>query len=585
MITAQEFIDELSRRLRDVKKKQWDDGFLVSALNSALGALTTVMPEAYTVNRNLTLVGGVEQVIDNDLHRIVSLLHNVSNVDGTPRRALTKADMSVFDSAYPHWRQDEPRSYIRHWFIDEFDESKFYVWPPAAIPVEADVDEGVDEVLAQIVRGTFTQTPYISLATNECDPEVIVPALPIDPGALGAGGNVADHGYFVGVEYQPSRLGLLSDPPTGPDGTIQFETFDVLWPDPSGFSGTAYLNAIASPDGATGASLFTFRADLGVAGNLTWAQLPYNEGDVVRLQASNFYVAVIGVNLYNAGTTQIEIDAYQAGVTAYYTALYAKWLRDASCDGTLPAAPINPGAAGDGASIAADGYYPSTFTHPDLSIFDGHRITIIDPTLTGTDTTVLGGTGEPEYTIDVTITDPGFTPTGDVLFNRVLNSPSYNNGGGAYAPIYELADVAQTGPTVQWDDPRVQPGTTIRLRLPAVTNPEWHIVGSNLYSEGVSVELANRYILDLQAYSAAVLAASSANPIPEGELGLASDLPVKRAHYNALQEYAMYYAYSIDDDLTANSGRAQRHWLAFFQLLNKREDANLLIDTAREITE
>ena len=47
---------------------------------------------------------------------------------------------------------------------------------------------------------------------------------------------------------------------------------------------------------------------------------------------------------------QPEIDQYEADLAAHYDALYRKWLRDARCDGTLPAepvAPVDPGPAGE----------------------------------------------------------------------------------------------------------------------------------------------------------------------------------------------------------------------------------------------
>ena len=124
------FITNIARRLRDVGKKQWDDEFLLSATNAAISALCRSMPQVYTVNRNLTLQAGTEQNLDTDLHKIVTILHNVK-ADGSPGRAITQTDMSVLDAAYPQWRQDAPREYIRHWMIDEFAESRFYVWPPA----------------------------------------------------------------------------------------------------------------------------------------------------------------------------------------------------------------------------------------------------------------------------------------------------------------------------------------------------------------------------------------------------------------------------------------------------------------------
>lgn len=190
---VQEFIDELSRRLRDVNKKQWDDDFLISATNAALGALTTVMPQSFTVNRDLALVGGTEQEIDPDLHRIVTMLHNISTVDGTPRRAITKADMSVLDAACPHWRQDPSRNYIRHWMVDEFDESKFYVWPPA--PTEDPLS----------IRGTFTRTPYISRTVLPEVPEEPVEPVDIDDGAYQA--DLAAYNALL-AEYNAAQAAL-----------------------------------------------------------------------------------------------------------------------------------------------------------------------------------------------------------------------------------------------------------------------------------------------------------------------------------------------------------------------------------------
>ena len=170
----QTFINEIARRLRDVTKKQWDDDFLLSATNASLAALTRVMPQAFSVNRDLTLVSGTEQVIDGDLHKIVTILHNVK-ADGSPGRAVTKADMSVLDAAYPQWRQDAPREYIRHWMTDEFDEQRFYVWPPAesgrevtaGVPVEPDI---ADYTTQGMVAGQFADTAIGGQFSTEDDP-------------------------------------------------------------------------------------------------------------------------------------------------------------------------------------------------------------------------------------------------------------------------------------------------------------------------------------------------------------------------------------------------------------------------------
>ena len=160
------FITNIARRLRDVGKKQWDDDFLLSATNAAISALCRSMPQVYTVNRDLILKAGTEQNIDFDLHKIVTILHNVKS-DGSSGRAITKADMGVLDAACPQWRQDAPREYIRHWMVDEFDESRFYVWPPAEAQVQAVVADTTDAVVL-----TPVDQPGVE---------------PVDPGELGDG--------------------------------------------------------------------------------------------------------------------------------------------------------------------------------------------------------------------------------------------------------------------------------------------------------------------------------------------------------------------------------------------------------------
>lgn len=172
-MSIQAFIDEVSRRLRDDNPdrdcRQWDEGFLLNALNAAFGALCHVKPDAFTEFRDITLVDGHEQEIDADLHRIIEILHNVCRESGQPRRAITKADRGVFDASHPHWRQDASRGYIRHYMRNSITQSKFDVWPPA--------------IAGDIVRGEFTKTPCVVSPDVETPPEgsiLITDEVPFD---------------------------------------------------------------------------------------------------------------------------------------------------------------------------------------------------------------------------------------------------------------------------------------------------------------------------------------------------------------------------------------------------------------------
>lgn len=80
--------------------------------------------------------------------------------------------------------------------------------------------------------------------------------------------------------------------------------------------------------------------------------------------------------------------------------------------------------------------------------------------------------------------------------------------------------------------------------------------------------LIDQYQIDLAAY----LATS-----PD----LSAEMPVDRRYYNALWEWCMYYCYGIDDEGSPNTARSNRHYLAFFQLLNKEDDTKVTVDVAR----
>ena len=156
-MTNRIIIDQVSRRLRDVTKKTWQQDILLAALNSAFQSVVNVRPDSNTVHRNMTLVEGHEQRIDDDLYKLVHVLHNVDRTTNQPRRAITKANMGTMDSIFPHWRQDKPRGYIEHYMLDELDDRVFYNWPPARginAPVTA-AEPPVEPVAPQPPEGGF----------------------------------------------------------------------------------------------------------------------------------------------------------------------------------------------------------------------------------------------------------------------------------------------------------------------------------------------------------------------------------------------------------------------------------------------
>ena len=169
---------------------------------------------------------------------------------------------------------------------------------------------------------------------------------------------------------------------------------------------------------------------------------------------------------------------------------------------------------------------------------------------------------------------------------NALLRPSLTTGGGATAYTQGMSD-AEIDAAVAAGTPFAVLRYFAGSRFERITDFE---SSTESFIDGPTQAQIDQYNSDLAEFNAAV--AERDNALADllafnnrDVITIDDQLPVDDMHVPALQEFAMYYAYSVDDDMTANSGRAQRHWLAFFQMLNKAEDSSLMISQAREITE
>ncbi len=189
-----EFIDRIALRLRDQSKRQWTQAYLVQATDAAFQALCDVIPQAYTVHRDMTLVAGTEQTIDSDLHRIIHIIGNVCE-SGTMKRAVTKTDLSVMDRQHPQWRQDASRGYVWNYMLNALSEQKYFVWPPA--PTGRGAAPTVVADPGPVTSGLGPLTEYV--------PQTIT--------AVNDPGDTSVIGITVSPETIPAgkKLGLLMD--------------------------------------------------------------------------------------------------------------------------------------------------------------------------------------------------------------------------------------------------------------------------------------------------------------------------------------------------------------------------------------
>ena len=461
-MTISEFAALIQRRLRDDTGRQWTTEYVIDAINAAFSALCHVVPQAYTEHRNLMLKVGTEQRIDDDLHRIIHMLHNVCKESGDPKRSIIKADLSIMDKTAPHWRQDDPRGYIIHYLLNPIDESMFYVWPPA---IEGDC-----------IRGVFTKTPCVTLdATAELPVRGLRPFVPNEP-----------------IEPAPD-------------------------------------------------------AD------------------------------------------QATLDQYVIDLEEYNTALkaLARWTAlDPDYVAVAPTAPTNPGNLGDGAVEAEDGFFP------DSGIGDFGRVTALvprsDPRITSTSSGINFQTGSDIIDLvwpDLSQNSFYATPRNvniQTLLKTIEDGPV---PGGSN----QDALVDGTGVNMVSDDPRLIAGSVVRLHFFGTSSVTY--LGTDLYDPGVTQADIDMYLADLAEFNFDTLVYQCYLDIQQelmefeaqstsGEFTVDDELPFDKAHHLPLQEFSLYYALIRDDEQTGNAGRAQQHWQNFYQLLNKREDAELLVKAA-----
>lgn len=367
--TVQNLIDEVSRLLRDVEKRQWDQDFLVSAMNSAFVELSSRKPESYTVYRTLNLVDGDEQEIDDDLHRIVEIHNNVNPIDNSNMKGITKVDKGLLDRFSPNWRQDDRESIIRHYMRNEITQSKFHVWPPAlgaidppVVPVGFEVIAAAnngfipeEDLLGQPneqelrdyntaylawtknpgarIRGEFTTVPKVYNKTTTTGDA------PTDPGAEANDQYEILHGYYDVDSF--GRNVIKCEFPLGDTRAQQAFTsvfalgelfFLVMQNDPSNWTGTNTL--AASPDEIFPAGHFPTTYNIGTNG---WSPegsvsgVYYNDSDPLWQAGKTFlcqlptnYATIDQIWIVDEDATivsQEEIDAYQIALAEYNAGL------------------------------------------------------------------------------------------------------------------------------------------------------------------------------------------------------------------------------------------------------------------------
>jgi hypothetical protein len=123
----------ISLQIQDLTGTGWPPTVLIPYLNSIIHKIIDLMPKAYPVQVDLTLVEGPAQDL---LTTEFYLIEAICNISGSSQGStITIIPKKKMDELLPNWNTDTPKSSgeVDHVVYDDNTPQKFYVYPPAPV--------------------------------------------------------------------------------------------------------------------------------------------------------------------------------------------------------------------------------------------------------------------------------------------------------------------------------------------------------------------------------------------------------------------------------------------------------------------
>jgi hypothetical protein len=128
-----DLLQRAADQLVDESLEHWTEAELLRWLNDGQREVVRLKPDAYVRHVAHELAAGTLQEIPGDGVAFQRLLRNLGS-DGAPGRAITWADVRLFDRMRPDWHTGTAEASARHFLFDPDDPTHFYVWPPQPDP-------------------------------------------------------------------------------------------------------------------------------------------------------------------------------------------------------------------------------------------------------------------------------------------------------------------------------------------------------------------------------------------------------------------------------------------------------------------
>jgi hypothetical protein len=142
-ITAQSIIHRATGLLQDPTSIRWPVDELVRFLNDGQREVVMARPDAINVTATMTLAAGTRQDLDSGGLAIapLKLLEITRNLAATStKQAVRMTTRSWLDAQVPGWHSIASSVNILHYMFDQRDPKTFYVYPPATVLAQVEVN-------------------------------------------------------------------------------------------------------------------------------------------------------------------------------------------------------------------------------------------------------------------------------------------------------------------------------------------------------------------------------------------------------------------------------------------------------------
>jgi hypothetical protein len=138
-ITAGDLISRTARILQDETNVRWLRTELLDWLNDAQREVVMYRPDASSVVGVMSLVAGTLQTLPSGGIKVLDVPRNMGSSGSTPGRSVRLVTREIMDAQNPNWHASTPATAIVHYMIDWRTPTRFYVYPPAAVPSSVEV--------------------------------------------------------------------------------------------------------------------------------------------------------------------------------------------------------------------------------------------------------------------------------------------------------------------------------------------------------------------------------------------------------------------------------------------------------------